>query len=157
MELNNDYFLIEKTTDLNSWDTIGKIKGKGNSNSIIDYKIFDNNPSINNYYRLLQVDFDGTATYSKIVFINIPQKIKTVVYPNPTKDETIDIKVLSHSFSDVQIIYDALGKVIENCYVKKDSFELIHNLKLSVSKDMYMILIIQDYDIIGKRYFYLIS
>jgi hypothetical protein len=87
-ENNNDYFEIERSSDGINFVTIGYVEGAGNSNSRIDYSFNDNAPEQGRlYYRLSQVDFDGTREYA--------DKIVTVLYagydfdqltivPNPT-------------------------------------------------------------------------
>lgn len=60
-ELNNDYFIIEKSIDAKIFKPVAKVGGNGNSNVKTDY--FWNDLDINHvltYYRLTQYDFDGT-------------------------------------------------------------------------------------------------
>lgn len=60
-EVNNDYFLAERTLDFNEHRTIEKVPGAGNSTLVHEYEAWDDAPALGvNYYRLLQVDFDGT-------------------------------------------------------------------------------------------------
>ncbi|MBN2681221.1 MAG: T9SS type A sorting domain-containing protein [Bacteroidales bacterium] len=84
-EINNDYFLIEKADEANNWEVISSINGKGNSNELVLYYDVDCSPSPGiNYYRIRQVDFDGTYTFSKIEAVNVTAKEnKLTIYPNP--------------------------------------------------------------------------
>ena len=87
-ESNNDYFELERSTDGVNYVTIGYVDGAGNSSSRLDYTFSDNAPEQGRlYYRLSQVDFDGTREYA--------DKVVTVLYtgdeadwltivPNPT-------------------------------------------------------------------------
>lgn len=70
-EKNNDHFEIEKSTDALKWETIGFIKGKGNSLKQVNYEYsdYDFNQNII-YYRLVQVDTDGKKEYFKTISIN---------------------------------------------------------------------------------------
>ncbi len=61
-EHNNDYFQVEKTVDLASWEVIGQVQGMGNSLSPVDYTFVDEQSEGMAYYRLRQVDFDDTET-----------------------------------------------------------------------------------------------
>jgi hypothetical protein len=64
-ESNNEAFHIEQSTDGKNFQTIGKVKGYGNSTIRQNYNFEHNTPSVGiNYYRLKQVDFDGKTTYS---------------------------------------------------------------------------------------------
>lgn len=60
-ERNNDYFTVEKSYDLATWDVVGTASGAGTSLSTRDYTMSDRNPLPGwNYYRLSQTDYDGT-------------------------------------------------------------------------------------------------
>jgi hypothetical protein len=67
IEINNDYMAVEKSTDGRTFSEIGRVKGAGFSEELITYELIDPNPARGkNYYRLRQVDFDGTVSYSDI-------------------------------------------------------------------------------------------
>ncbi len=61
-ELNNDYYTIEKSYDLNEIETVGIVIGAGNSNKEINYNFVD--PELKEgvtYYRLRQTDYNGSS------------------------------------------------------------------------------------------------
>ncbi|WP_155977931.1 T9SS type A sorting domain-containing protein [Pedobacter glucosidilyticus] len=70
-ESNNSHFEILRSSDQNNTPTvIGKVNGKGNSNTTINYDFLDNNPvKGNNYYQLRQVDFDYKSTLSNTIIV----------------------------------------------------------------------------------------
>lgn len=69
-EINNDYFSIEKSLDGINYEEINKVKGSGNSSLPIQYLYIDENPFIGTfYYRLKQVDFNGTYEYSSAISV----------------------------------------------------------------------------------------
>lgn len=59
-ETNNDYFLIERSTDAFSFEKIGTVDGAGTTSSMQAYRWedFDSCEGVI-YYRLTQVDYDG--------------------------------------------------------------------------------------------------
>jgi len=67
-EINNDYFEVQTSIDCINWVSEGRVIGMGNSIVInhYDYQV----KSSSKYFRLKQVDFDGTQTYSKIIVSN---------------------------------------------------------------------------------------
>ena len=70
-ELNNDYFLLDKTTDGSYFTPVSKVNGAGTSTTqqyyeINDYVVFDGIL----YYRLKQVDFDGEETIYDLISID---------------------------------------------------------------------------------------
>jgi hypothetical protein len=84
----HDYFEIQRSTDNNPvFIPIGR-------NGLPPYKAFDYNPEVgNNYYRLKQVNKDGTLSYSKTIkIVYTPSKLSVRIYPNPVKDN-LTIKV----------------------------------------------------------------
>jgi hypothetical protein len=80
-EQNNDYYLLERSTDGYDWSVINNQKGAGNSSVKIDYSFrdFTYEPTIN-YYRLSQVDFDGNSETFKIISVNNLGKTKQILF-----------------------------------------------------------------------------
>jgi len=76
-EHNNDYFIIQRSTDGENWSTINKTIGMGNSTMLTKYSCLDDSFSKRiNYYRLTQVDFDGASkTYGPISIDNRSNKV----------------------------------------------------------------------------------
>ena len=68
-EIENSHFNIERSSNAIDYTTIGTVTGHGNSTTVHNYRFFDNDPMPRNYYRLRQVDFDLTATYSNSVHV----------------------------------------------------------------------------------------
>ncbi len=89
-ETNNDYFIIERSSDAENFTEINKVDGAGNSTKNLKYKSIDENPLNGiSYYRLKQVDFDGKYSYSKIIDINFfGFKDDIRIDPNPAFSET---------------------------------------------------------------------
>ncbi len=107
-EINNEKFIIERSTNLFDWDAIGEVAGAGNSNSFLAYKFSDNTLYDNNvYYRLRQVDFDGVFKYSKIVTVELNKK-HVSIFPNPF-DDVLTINSNIQGKVDI-IIHDVLGR-----------------------------------------------
>ena len=88
-EINNAGFEVERSQEGNFWQAMGYVKGHGNSNSIIDYTFTDasafktQNTDIL-YYRLKQVDFNGSSSYSNVKTVRSNDKADVAnIYPNP--------------------------------------------------------------------------
>jgi hypothetical protein len=78
-EKDNSHFDIERSTDGKTFQSIGQVKGNNKPSS---YQFVDNQPFATSYYRLRQIDFDGTETYSKVVSVELKGKGKGLkVYP----------------------------------------------------------------------------
>ena len=71
-EINSDYIALERSNNGDKWNPVNRVKAQGNSSSIVEYQIIDENPnSGSNYYRLKLVDLDGYTEYSDIRTIQI--------------------------------------------------------------------------------------
>jgi Secretion system C-terminal sorting domain len=109
-EIDNDFFLVEKSNDQINFTEIGKIKSSGVVNGF--YQFFDNNPSKINYYRLKQVDINGGFKYSKIIIVEYENNNDLLfIYPNPAFSTiTIEHGFVNKNYT-IKII-DATGKTV---------------------------------------------
>ncbi len=68
-EINNKYFELFRSTDGVSFESIASVPGRGNSTTAQAYDFLDVVPAVGiNYYRLNQVDVDGSSKAYKIIF-----------------------------------------------------------------------------------------
>ncbi len=114
-EINNDYFVIERSTNANDWSPLDSVDGAGNSNAVLSYHYPDNNPySGTSYYRLKQRDFDGTSTYSNVEVVNFEGLEIISLFPNPSNGE-VSISVTSSATGTLELkAYDSVGKLVSN-------------------------------------------
>lgn len=115
-EINNNFFRIEKSADGFYFSSIGIVFGAGNSNQLIEYSFVDATPVLGiNYYRLAQVDFDGTEHLSHVIAIDFSgvNEIDDIsVYPNPLSwGNTLNIVVPPDEQGLLQIS-DINGRII---------------------------------------------
>jgi len=141
-EINHSHFVIEKSTDLNDFKTIGIVHSPVSSNAANTYYFNDYHvQSSLNYYRLRQVDKDGTSSYSKVLSISRSVESKEpYIFPNPSKG----IQTFIHYYSE----YDqsiALG-------IKNTSGECIYAKTIEVSQGR-NIIPISEKNFIEKNYF----
>lgn len=91
-ETNNDYFTIEKSSDLKDWQYVTTVDGAGYSNSILSYSFIDENSLDKKYYyRLKQIDYDGKFEYFDPVAVSCDDKNSNYIslYPNPANEQVI--------------------------------------------------------------------
>ncbi|QES89923.1 T9SS type A sorting domain-containing protein [Rhizosphaericola mali] len=114
-EINNKLFQIQRSADGSIWSDIGNVNsyysngtGSGHSYSFIDAAPL----SGVNYYRLNQVDLDGTSHYGTIIQINYvySSNTQTAIYPNPVVNE-LNIINLPTGATNI-VIYSLGGKAI---------------------------------------------
>lgn len=72
-EKNNAFFEVQHSTNGRSFETVGKVDGKGTTAQQQSYRFthFGLNASVVHYYRLKQVDWDGTFDYSVIKSVQL--------------------------------------------------------------------------------------
>ena len=111
-EKDNDRFEIERSTDGRRFDYLSTTKGSGTTTLARHYQSYDKNP-INgvNYYRLKQIDFDGTATFSEIVSVEIKSE-KIELFPNPVAG-TLYLRMSDFTVREVSFqITDLTGRTM---------------------------------------------
>ncbi|QIL77826.1 T9SS type A sorting domain-containing protein [Hymenobacter sp. HDW8] len=117
-ELNNDRFVVERSLDGLTFSTIGTVRGKGTSTQQSKYSFTDAGAARFGtliYYRLKQLDFDGTATFSPVRTVKFVDAIKVdvSVYPNPTQGgATLDLTGLPAGDYQVQLL-DLTGRSLQ--------------------------------------------
>lgn len=109
LEINNDYFEVFHSTELEQFQAIGKQEAKNSENQSTPYKFLHQNPETGiNYYYVRQYDLDGSSSNSNIV--SISYKSPTIlIFPNPTSEQ---LKVI-HDLNEINYtIYSFDGSVI---------------------------------------------
>lgn len=118
IELNNDHFEIERSTDSNSWIQVGLVKGVGNSSDLQQYHFVDPGPKPGiYYYRLKQVDFDGRYKYSKTIQVRLASGDAFELFqniPNPVSGTAV-INYYVPRAANLRIsLFDNTGRMIRN-------------------------------------------
>ncbi|MDD2565042.1 MAG: T9SS type A sorting domain-containing protein, partial [Salinivirgaceae bacterium] len=114
-EYNNDRFELEKSINGVDFERIATVNSKGNSSEFSNYTYEDNAPVYgNNYYRLRQIDFDGTEKLSKIAhaFVNGEVELVSDIYPNPASDKCMIYFNQSVNQKVTVFVYNLSGTVV---------------------------------------------
>jgi photosystem II stability/assembly factor-like uncharacterized protein len=90
-ETNNYGFELWRSLNSTDWEKIGFMEGSGTATERNYYSFNDQNLNGNNfYYRLKQIDFDGSFSFSEIISISIEVEDFNLMqnYPNPANPTT---------------------------------------------------------------------
>lgn len=111
-EQNSGYFEMERSPDGMRFNAIGRVAAAGNSNSVLSYSFSDQQPLKGmNFYRLKEVDIDGTFAYSKVVSVSFDKNGTVILSPNPVKD-VLNVQLLQANNFSAASLFDATGKQV---------------------------------------------
>ncbi|MFD1629871.1 FISUMP domain-containing protein [Pseudopedobacter beijingensis] len=133
-EQNNDYFVVERSSNGKNFKELTKISGKGTTTEKQDYTFTDYFPLGGvNYYRLIQTDKDGTENNYGIrsVSFNLNNTVMFLAYPNPVQDSEITIKLAGYKGKAITLsLVNIMGLTIykENILVAPEKTDYVLNL-----------------------------
>ena len=79
-QVNNDYFEVQRSLNLNEWELVDSVTGAGTINNQLSYSIVDYNPNVGyTYYRLKQVDYDGKSETFYPIAIEVKGERKHII------------------------------------------------------------------------------
>ncbi len=118
-ELDNSHFEVEHSLDAKTWSPIGKVAGNGTTIERQQYTFTDKNYLDGiNYYRLVQVDFDGTTEFSAIKNVVISKGKKWDLFPNPINDKLSIRTAIEGEF--IINVYDSKGALAKYTVITID-------------------------------------
>jgi len=144
-EVNASMYELERSLDGRNWDVIAYVSAIGNSSEVNNYSYTDKNMTSSvAYYRIRQVDVDGTFTYTDIkvirtenkatanvVIASLPQKVM-LQFPEEIKGKVIVRFVnTAGQVVDQQQLTNPVGQVILNSKVTG-----MHIISLSNGQDL---------------------
>lgn len=133
-EVNNNFYTVERSSNLLQWETIAQVNGAGNSNSTRNYMVTDGASNSLVYYRLKQTDYNSKYEYFAPVAVQSCESdesfVKVVV--NPIKDK---LELLVSGAEDQQIevsINNGIGEMLfqEHFMVVKGENRLFIDLSM---------------------------
>lgn len=116
-EINNLGFSLEKSADNKNWSSISFIDGNGTTTSVQYYHYADRVHSSGKYfYRLKQIDLDGSSVFSDVVEVNVSLPTEFALeqnYPNPFNNSTeIKYSLLNDGLVTLEI-YSITGEKVK--------------------------------------------
>jgi hypothetical protein len=120
-EINTSLFEIEHSVDGINFVKIGQQNAAGNSTNISYYNFTHPKPAAGfNYYRIKQIDINGSNKYSVIVKVLNRNDIKeTIIAPNPVSNILNVVEPTSKYISSIEV-YDNKGSLIMHKNIQSD-------------------------------------
>jgi PKD repeat protein len=151
-EINNDYFVLERSKDGREFSPITEIAGAGDSQTRTYYNHLDENPYQGaNYYRLRQVDFDGSVAYSEVVLVYFGDNSELFVNPNPSTGEIL----LSYQSPRSEIVtyrvHDVKGRLLKMAELESQEGMNDFPLSLDLPIGVYVISVQTSTQVLASR------
>jgi Secretion system C-terminal sorting domain len=123
-EANNSHFEVQRSSDAQNFEGIGRVAGRGNSTETNTYTLTDATPRLGlNYYRLKQVDFDGKFEYSRVIVAQYDGNGTFRAYPNPTTDQ-LSIELPKNTEAALYELFDTQGRSLKR-FSKREEVSLL--------------------------------
>ena len=112
-ERNSAAFVVESQSAASPWQDLTRIAAAGTSASTHQYATLDARLLAGTrYYRLRQIDLDGTVAYSPTIAVNAAEAATITAYPNPaTGTVTLRGPLAEGATAQVQLL-DATGRCV---------------------------------------------
>ncbi|AMM51273.1 hypothetical protein TH61_08945 [Rufibacter sp. DG15C] len=136
-EKNNAKFVVERSSNGKTFQATGEVKGAGNSSLLLNYSFLDATSPVGTvYYRLKQVDLDGSSENSKVIAVKIKTEAtsttKLNAYPNPTTSVVnLDLSSLSNTKVTI-MVYSLDGRLVQTSQVQGGGTQKVDLSNLAV-------------------------
>jgi hypothetical protein len=112
-EVNAKSYTIERSRDLQTFTNLSSQPAAGNSTEQLAYNYTDSQPHFGtNYYRLSQIDFDGSVhRYQPVAVIIEDREMPFGVFPNPVSGSRFKVKVEATDETQLSL-FNELGQKI---------------------------------------------
>jgi hypothetical protein len=119
LEENFDYFILERSADGKKFISVQTVAAKGGYDVRTEYTYMDGSTRRGEYYyRLKNVDLDGTYSYSKIIHVDQQFNASAIatIYPNPAIGRKFTVSLTEQGGAQLYI-YDNFGKKIKEIHL----------------------------------------
>jgi hypothetical protein len=160
-EIDNDYFTVERSTDVKEYSYIDRVSSYlHNSSIMLNYTTYDEHPLYGlQYYRLKQTDFNGEYTYSEPRAVWFGSRAPfdiTNVYGEASSSNNINVDFMYNSNEPVTVIItDAAGRLLfkeDNVAATKGENSI--KLNSSLPHGLYFISLKNSDDVVSRKFVY---
>lgn len=151
-EINNDYFVLEKSYDGFVFFEVVQINGNGNSNVSNSYQTSIEAENKIVYFRLKQVDFDGTTSYHNIIASNCSNNTFEVTQMVLTSNQ-LSFHIQTDMDDNFKIyLYDYRGRlIIDQSQIFSKGLNTIKINNLDLSSGIYMLSVVGQNNVYSTK------
>ena len=127
-EINIERYIVQRSHDLESWETVKTISATAQEQRLKQYSIYDERPMPgNNLYRLKIIHTDEAYEYSQVIEVRFDETARAfALYPNPVA-HTLTIEGVADAMEIRLISTD--GRLLKERYVADAQYALdMHDL-----------------------------
>ncbi len=148
-EINNEYFSVHRSKDGKLYHEILRVKGAGNSSSLKQYRAVDENPLPDvSYYRLKQVDYDGSEKITHPIAVKIPstENISIISVLPFSQSGIVSLQIYSEQNCSGEIfMVDAQGRVVLKKQINLDAgLQTVNLTAYSLAEGLYTLLLFAE-------------
>jgi hypothetical protein len=139
-ESNSSYFIIERSADGRTWQSLASMAAAGNSSNHLEYTAYDNLPlNGTSYYRIKEVDKDGRLQVSVVRPVNFDAGYSITVAPNPAKDFIVVTMDRINNAGSIIQLFNASGNLV---FTEKTNLSKVNINTAAFARGLYFIKII---------------
>ncbi len=153
MENENAYFKIERSQDGINFEPITTVLGRGTTEEETYYTHIDEEPYFGvSYYRLRQVDYDGTSTLSEVISVEVEEFYIDRLFPNPVLAGQ-ELTVRSNISGNIRVsIVDLNGlEVLQTEFRNQNTFQELQLSTENVVPGFYFIVLDNNFKRIVRK------
>jgi hypothetical protein len=112
-ETNSLHYIVERSNGFDPFERVSQVAAAGNSSALREYHIIDRKPMDGvSYYRLRQIDIDGTEHVYDPVRVSLKNTVTKGmrIFPNPATDQVF---VQRDAYATVLKLSDAKGRILK--------------------------------------------
>lgn len=150
-EVNNNYFVVERSDDAKVFEEVGRVKGAGNSNQLLQYSLLDPNKVKLAYYRIKQVDFDGKYTYSPTIMVqsNLDQEVLNYM---SAQNGVLNLSIQPQAYQTNIELWNTNGSMVKSIEIKGTNMENISIPLQHLASGLYILRIRSGAKMISKKF-----
>jgi len=135
VEINNDFFTVERSIDGKTYSAIGNLPGAGSSSVTKHYSFVDRDPLAGtSYYRIAQTDYNGQSETFAPLAVHCSDETGFSMHLNGTLVDDDNIYVTVEGASDKKVLVvmtDVYGREVFSTMLIENADSYLYNLKPS--------------------------